>query len=169
VYPCADDDGYVVLSVATDAQWEGLKAALGEPVWALDEQLTTAAGRQAAHDDIDAALIGWLRGWTAADAVELFASFGVPAAPTIDSRRLNDLPQLRARGWLQRLLHPVAGELEYQSLPMTFSAMPRPVYTRAAPTLGQDNEQVLTELGLTADAIAALEADSIIGTRPAWL
>jgi crotonobetainyl-CoA:carnitine CoA-transferase CaiB-like acyl-CoA transferase len=169
VYRCADDDVYVVLSIATDAQWRSLQAALGEPVWALDERLATSAGRQAAHDEIDAALTDWLRAWTATDAVELFASFGVPAAPTVDTRRLNDLPQLRARGWLQRLQHPVAGELEYQSLPMTFSALPRPVYRRAAPTLGQDNDEVLTELGLSADEIAALAADRIIGTRPAWL
>jgi crotonobetainyl-CoA:carnitine CoA-transferase CaiB-like acyl-CoA transferase len=52
---------------------------------------------------------------------------------------------------------------------MTFSSMPRPVYRRPAPTLGEHNDAVLTELGLAADEIAALAADRVIGTRPVWL
>ncbi len=169
VYPCADEDRYVVLSVETDEHWHGLRQALGEPAWALDERLTTMAGRQQAHDDIDAALIAWLREWGVDAAVDHLAAQGVPAAPTVDARRLNNLPQLTARGWLQRITHPVAGALDYPGLPMTFSGLPRPVYTRGAPTLGQDNQVVLTGLGLSPDEIAALAADSIIGTRPAWL
>jgi crotonobetainyl-CoA:carnitine CoA-transferase CaiB-like acyl-CoA transferase len=47
--------------------------------------------------------------------------------------------------------------------------MPRPVYRRPAPTLGEHNHEVLTELGLGEEEIAALEADQIIGTRPVWL
>jgi crotonobetainyl-CoA:carnitine CoA-transferase CaiB-like acyl-CoA transferase len=47
--------------------------------------------------------------------------------------------------------------------------MPRPVYQRPAPTLGEHNHEVLAELGLTAAEIARLEAEQLIGTRPAWL
>ena len=73
----------------------------------------------------------------------MLAAYGVPAAPTIDARRLNWLPQIAARGWFQRMDHPVTGPIDYLGLPMTFSGMPRPLYWRAAPTLGQDNEEVL--------------------------
>ncbi len=52
---------------------------------------------------------------------------------------------------------------------MTFSGLPRPVYTRGAPTLGEDNFEVLTELGLAPAAIDALAADRVIGNRPVWL
>ena len=52
---------------------------------------------------------------------------------------------------------------------MTFSGLPRPVYTRGAPTLGQDNGEVLAALGLAPEEIRALAAERIIGTRPAWL
>jgi crotonobetainyl-CoA:carnitine CoA-transferase CaiB-like acyl-CoA transferase len=172
LYACADTetrDQYVVISVATEAQWAGLQAAMGHPAWADDERFATLAGREAAHDEIDDGISGWLREWYTDAAVEHLAAHGVPSAPTIDARRLNNLPQITARGWLQRITHPVAGALDYPGLPMTYSALPRPVYRRGAPTLGQDNEQVLTELGLTPDEIQALAADRIIGTRPAWL
>jgi crotonobetainyl-CoA:carnitine CoA-transferase CaiB-like acyl-CoA transferase len=172
VYACRDTetrDQYVVISVESPAHWEGLKAAMGHPAWADDERFATHAGRQAAHDEIDDGVSGWLREWYTDAAVEHLAAHGVPSAPTIDARRLNNLPQITARGWLQRITHPVAGALDYPGMPMTYSALPRPVFRRSAPTLGQDNDAVLTELGLTPEEIQQLEKDRIIGTRPAWL
>ena len=59
---------------------------------------------------------------------------GGSAEPTIDARRLNWLPQIEARGWFQKMDHPVTGAIDYLGLPMTFSGMPRPLYRRAAPT-----------------------------------
>ena len=172
LYPCADTaetDHFLCLSVETDAQWHGLQAALGNPRWSVDDLLSTAQGRGDHHDQIDAALTAWLSRWTLSDAVEQLAAHGVPAAPTIDARRLNDLPQLTARGFLQPIAHPVAGALKYLGLPMTFSALPRPVYTRGAPTLGQDNDDVLASLGLKPEEVTELETEKIIGTRPVWL
>jgi crotonobetainyl-CoA:carnitine CoA-transferase CaiB-like acyl-CoA transferase len=169
VYPCAEDDRYVALSVADDEHWARLRAAMGDPAWAADPALATLEGRLAGHDRIDEQLSAWLSNLGAEAAVDHLAAFGVPAAPTLDARRLNHLPQLAARGWFEAMDHPVAGRVLYESLPMTFSAMPRPIYRRPAPTLGQHNAEVLTELGLDAEAIAALEADKVIGTKPAWL
>ncbi len=172
VYAAADTpetDIFVALSIETDQQWAALVGALGNPSWARDPDLVRAEGRHRKHDAIDAALTDWLRARTVDDAVEHLAHHGVPAAPTLDARRLNELPQLRARGWFQRLAHPVVGELEYLGLPMTFSALPRPIYTRGAPTLGQDNAAVLGELGLSPQEIEALTASKVIGTRPVWM
>lgn len=169
VYPCTDDDRYVVLSVATDEQWRRLRALLGEPGWATDPALDTLEGRQAAHDRIDEEITGWLADQGCEAAAERLCDGGVPAAPTLQARSLNHLPQIWARGWFEAMDHPVAGRVLYESLPVTFSAIPRPIYRRPAPTLGEHNAEVLTELGLDEVAIAGLEGDRVIGTRPAWL
>lgn len=166
VYPCAEQDRYVVLSVDTDEQWDGLRAALGLED---DPALRTLEGRRAAHDHIDEAITAWLARQGLWDAVERLAARGVPAAPTLDARRLNWLPQLRGRGWFEPMEHPVAGLVEYVSLPMTFSALPRPVYRRPAPTLGQHNDEVLVELGVDEAERQRLAAERVIGTRPVWL
>lgn len=163
VYACADDDHYVVISVATGEQWRALRDLIG--VGGLD----TLDDRRREHDRIDAAITAWLAAQHAEPAVEILAAAGVPAAPTVDARRLNDLPQLTARGWLEPMDHPVAGRVLYEGLPMRFSATPRPVYRRPAPTLGQHNHEILGELGLDDSAIARLEAERIIGTKPVWL
>jgi crotonobetainyl-CoA:carnitine CoA-transferase CaiB-like acyl-CoA transferase len=169
VYGCRDDDRYVVLAVASDQQWSGLRDALGDPAWAKRPALATLAGRRADHDRIDAELTAWLADQHAEAAVEVLAAHGVPAAPTLDARRLNHLPQLRARGFFEAMDHPIAGTVLYESVPMTYSSMPRPVYRRPAPTLGEHNTEVLRELGLSDAEIEGLEADRVIGTRPVWL
>lgn len=77
-----------------------------------------------------------------------------------------DDPQLAARGYYQTLDHPVTGERRYPGWPMRFSFIEGDVYLRGAPTLGQDNDEILGgELGLSSDAIAELRARGIIGER----
>ncbi len=47
------DDSWVAIAVATDDQWQALRAALGEPDWAAGEALATAAGRREHEDLVD--------------------------------------------------------------------------------------------------------------------
>ena len=62
------------------------------------------------------------------------------------------------------------GELRYPGQPMSFSAFPRGLRRRAAPTLGQDNDAVLRdELGLSDEAIEALREAQVIGSRPSFM
>jgi crotonobetainyl-CoA:carnitine CoA-transferase CaiB-like acyl-CoA transferase len=157
VYAAADEDAYVVVSVETEAQRAALAAVLG--VGAVPSDL----------DEADALLAAWASERPMWSAVEELLAAGVPAAPTLDARRLNHLPQLSARGWFEALEHPVAGVVQYLSLPMTFSAMPRPLYRRPAPTLGEHNAEVLSAIGVTDAELRELEASKVIGTKPAWL
>ena len=54
-------------------------------------------------------------------------------------------------------------DARYTALPFKFSATPGVVH-RPGPTLGQDNDAVLGgRLGLTADELATLRADRVIG------
>src|SRR6201986_3438624 len=51
LYPCRGEEIWLAVAVETDAQWDGLRAELDLPD---DSALATMAGRQAAHDDLDA-------------------------------------------------------------------------------------------------------------------
>src|SRR5438067_2144237 len=48
VYRCAGEDRWVAVAVADDEQWLALRSALGDPPWAGDAALGSAAGRRAA-------------------------------------------------------------------------------------------------------------------------
>jgi crotonobetainyl-CoA:carnitine CoA-transferase CaiB-like acyl-CoA transferase len=73
-----------------------------------------------------------------------------------------------ARGYTEQLDHPIVGERDYPSLPFRFASVDRWLRT-SAPMLGQHNHELLTELGLSADEIAELEANDLIGTKPLGL
>lgn len=104
-YRCADSDRssdeWMVMSVADDAQWCALVAAMGSPGWACDPDLATEAGRRARHDELDERLAQWTAGRSTSEAVDLCHSAGVSAAPVLDEQALFADSHLAARDWFR--------------------------------------------------------------------
>ncbi len=161
------DDNWVAIAVATDAQWEALREALGRPTWAADESLCTAAGRRDRHDEIDAELAAWCRTRIGEQIVETLWPVGVPVAKVMQPHRQAGLAQLAARGFFESVDHPVNGAASHSTVPVQLSRGPAAFHRRPAPLLGEHNREVLTGLGFTDAEIAALEDDGVIGTEPA--
>jgi crotonobetainyl-CoA:carnitine CoA-transferase CaiB-like acyl-CoA transferase len=157
------DDSWVAIAVATDDQWVSLRRALGEPEWAADPVLASAAGRVQHHERIDALLGEWCRARSAGEIVECLWDAGVPAGEVIQPHRQAELAQIEFRKFFEELDHPVIGRSRYSTLPMRFSRAADKLHVRHAPLLGEHNAELLAELGLGADEIDALEADGIIG------
>ncbi len=166
VYRCAGNEQWLALSVDDDARWTGLVDALGSPAWAKDPALSTVTGRIDAHDQIDEHLAAWATERELADAVDTLLAHGVPAAPVTDARKVLDQQIFVERGFSEWIEHPVVGRQLISSIPYRWSGISRWLRT-PAPTLGQHNAEVLTDiLGLSADEIDALAAAGVIGTRP---
>jgi crotonobetainyl-CoA:carnitine CoA-transferase CaiB-like acyl-CoA transferase len=168
LYACRGVEQWIALAVASDAQWRALVALLGAPAWASDGGLATHAGRRAAHDLLDRELARFCSTQERDALVDRLLAHGIPAAPVIHPSELARNPQVRARGFLEAIAHPVTGTHEIPGLPMRFSARDR-WYRRPAPTLGQHTVEVLRELGLDDAALALLRDERIVGERPAGL
>lgn len=170
VYRCADKDEYVAIAVATDAQWEGLGRVLGDPPWAREAPLATAAGRRAAHDMIDAHIERWLSTRRRDDAVAALLAAGVPSAPLVNAHFIMPNPQLEHRPFFRVMTHPETGATRYPGLPMTISGVDADLHWGPPPTLGQHNEEILCgELGLSREALQDLRQRKIVGTRPVFM
>ncbi len=168
VHQCSDG-GQVALSVETDRHWKGLLAAA--PELELDRVTASAAlaDRFASRHALDERLSRWCRSQPAADVVDRLIAHGVPAAELEISRGGDRNPQVNARRFYEPVEHPLAGTHRFPALPVRFGRQPDRWFTRPAPTLGEHNAEVLGGLlGLDADELARLEADRIIGTRPAF-
>jgi crotonobetainyl-CoA:carnitine CoA-transferase CaiB-like acyl-CoA transferase len=169
VYRALGDDAWVAVSVETDAQWQGLVRALGEPVWARAPELANAPGRLAARDQLDAELERVIGTLERDAAVERLLAEDVPAAPIEHPNRTGENAQARARGFFQELEHPLTGKTPYPSYPARFDGHFAP-WRRPAPSLGQHNDEVLTELlGLSEDELKELREAGVIGERPSFV
>jgi crotonobetainyl-CoA:carnitine CoA-transferase CaiB-like acyl-CoA transferase len=91
----------------------------------------------------------------------------VPVGKVMQPHRQTELTQLAARGFFEEVGHPVNPRTRHSTLPFKLSRGPAGVHVQSAPLLGQHNHELLSELGLTGDEIAELEAAGVIGNAPA--
>jgi crotonobetainyl-CoA:carnitine CoA-transferase CaiB-like acyl-CoA transferase len=168
VYRCEGDEQWVALSVEDD-RWPALVELLGSPAWATAPALSTAEGRFAAHDEIDAHLAEWFAGRSRDDVWRELVGRGIAAAPVVDHRSVSTFELFTERGFFEVAEHPVAGAIALPGMPYRWSGIDRWIRT-PSPTLGQHNHEVLSGvLGLDADEIRRLEDDQVVGTRPLGL
>lgn len=175
LYACAGVDSlgqpeWLALSVETDAQWTALAGLLGRADWVTDPGLATRAGRQRAHDAIDAVLAAWLRDQPLESAVSRLLAAGIPAAPVTAARLGTRLEPIRTSDFVQTVDHPLAGSVPIPTQPLRFHDTDGRGLPRAAPLLGQHNGEILGgRLALSAAQIEQLRRDEIIGERPSGL
>jgi len=162
VYRCGDGD-WVALTVRNDGDWRNLVDALDRPLWVTDD-LATAAGRLANHDDLDQLVGEWFATLSAREAVGRLRSTGVPVGRMLRAPDMYDDPQLQAREFFVPLDNPKTGERRYPAWPVRFSFARAP-HRFGPPTLGQHNVEVLDELGVAEAERARFEAEGVIGTR----
>lgn len=159
-------DSWVAVAVATDAQWVALREALGQPAWAMDVELSSAAGRRSRHDRIDEELAAWCVSRSGDEIVETLWPAGIPVAKVMQPHRQTELPQLRHRRFFEHVGHPVNTAAPHSTLPVSVSHGPDHFHRAPAPLLGEHNHELLGQLGLTTEEIEALEEQGVIGTEP---
>ncbi len=160
-------DCWVAIAIATDEQWLALRDAIGQPEWAMNPELDTAAGRREHDRIIDEHLASWCRDLGADAIVDRLWGAGVPVGKVIQPNCQAELEQLQFRNFFEELEHPVSGRSRHSTLPIRFSSGPARFHTRHAPLLGEHNRELLAELGLSELEIDTLEKDGVIGTIPA--
>jgi len=158
IYPSSGKDQWIAISIETDAQWQALRRALGDPEWARAAGLETRAGRQAQHDAIDSGIAEWTRSRDRYAAMEALLAAGVPAGAVQRSSDLARDPQYLHREFQRFIEHPVMGRVPYAGVQYRIPGY-RPGPFSYAPLLGEHTDRVLHEqLGMTADEIAAARA-----------
>jgi len=162
VYPCAGEDAWIAIEVASDGEWQALVAAMGAPSWAREPRFATAAGRVAHQHDLDAHLAAWTRESGAYLLMAQLQEAGVPAGVVQHLNELLQDPQLAHRRHFMSLDHEVLGVLPYERSGFRLSASPGG-FDDSGPLLGEDNDTVLGEiLGLSAAEIEQLLVDDVI-------
>jgi benzylsuccinate CoA-transferase BbsF subunit len=162
VFRALGADRWVAIAVRDAADWRALCGAIGRADWRDDATLASAEARRARAEEIDAAISAWTATREAgAIEVELQAR-GVPAHAVLDMPGCYADAQLQARGHFVDLPHPIHGTVTIEASRSRLSHTPARLPERAL-TFGCDNQHVLSELlGMSDDAIAALQAKGVL-------
>ena len=161
-FPCAGDDNWCVLSVASDEQWRALCQAMDRPDWGGRDEYSTAERRRARADELEARIGEWTRGFEARELVKKLQAAGVPSAVVNGMEQVYDDPQLVHRGQWNRMDHPEIGAMSYQRAPYTLSESDGGP-DRRDPLLGEHNEYFYRELlGLAEDEFKTFTQEGII-------
>jgi crotonobetainyl-CoA:carnitine CoA-transferase CaiB-like acyl-CoA transferase len=152
----ATADHYISAAVQTNRQWIGLTRALGHPEWQDDPRFRTPALRQQNIDDRLRMTQEALLTRPAAEWLERLTAEDVPCAPVLTRSQVIQHPQVLANETLVETDHPVAGRLRQARPAARFSATPAGI-RRGAPVLGEQTDEILTELGYAPAQIASLK------------
>jgi len=94
--------------------------------------------------------------------LERFDAAGIPCGPILDYAEAFDTPQAQARTMSLTVDHPALGRVRTIGTPLKLSRTPLDA-SRPAPRLGEHTEEVLRELGYSADDVTALRAAGTLG------
>ena len=154
-------DGHLILAVGNDGQFARLCAIAGCNELATDPRFARNAGRVRNRAVLVPLLAAKLKTRTRAEWLTDLEAAKVPAGPINDLAEVFADPHVQHRGMAVELPHPAAGTVRLVASPIKLGATPVR-YRRAPPLLGADTEAVLAELGLDAEAIAALRRSGAI-------
>lgn len=160
-FPTAD--GHVILAVGNDSQFQRFCAVAGCPALAEDPRFSTNTARVQNREILVPLLKANMASRPSAQWIEMLEAVGVPCGPINNLAQVFDNPQIRHRGMVAHMDHPVSGSVDLLANPIRLSETPV-TYDRPPPPLGADTQDVLSRLlGLDQQTVSALVADGVVG------
>jgi crotonobetainyl-CoA:carnitine CoA-transferase CaiB-like acyl-CoA transferase len=140
------EDGWINVGAANQKTWLTLVECLEAPHLAQDPRFATNAERMTNLASLVEILTPLFATRTTQAWLDLFERAGMPAGPVLSIQDMLADPQTRARDMVVTTEHATLGRIETLGAPVKLSATPARV-ARAAPILGQHNDEIFRELG----------------------
>lgn len=154
VVPCRGEDEWVAVSIRTLEEM----AALGRVAGMVGEPSSDLGA-------VAEALASWARPQAKFEVARHLIAMGIAAAPVMRVDELLSDPHLAARGFFERVDHPVVGAKPHPRAAFRLGRTHEP--TRAAPVFDSDTNEVLARvLGTGPEELARLRSRGIVGGQP---
>ena len=158
----ATSDGYLVLAVGNDRQWQRFARAAGHDDWASDPRYATNPSRVEHRHRLVPQLEKLFAGRTTAQWLVLLTEADVPHGPVQALDEILDSPQVRARQMVHEVQDSAGRRYRLLGEPIHWTGRPQRA-ALAPPELGEHTGQVLGEwLGYQEQQIAQLRESGTI-------
>ena len=160
VFQCADNP--IMLSVGNDRLFASFCRLIKKPEWTTDERYTTNANRKENEEELVSKIKGIIKTKTANEWIRLLSDYKIPAGKVNTIEEAINQPQMQARDTVEKLVHPVVGEVKMIKSPLRFSSLN--ITSRyAPPLLGEHTEEFFKkELNIGGEELAELRRNFIV-------
>ena len=160
VFDCGRDEYLVICALAH--QWPQMVRALGMPELENDPRFATARARSDNNRLVADIVETWLRSFPSRDAaIAALEQQRIPCAPVLTLNDAMAQPHLLERGTVRQVKDPQIGPFAIPGSPVRFSAWSDNPEVRAD-LLGEHNDEILREAGLTKEDIAQLYSENVV-------
>jgi len=157
-------DGYVIICVANNMQWDAFVDAIGREDLKEDPRFHNQEGRSKNSDVIESIVCDWLKNFTVEGALKRLRENRVPCDSVMEIEDVLNDPQLKSRGMINELYHPKSGKtgIKTAGFPVHFTESDAGL-TESAPYPGQHTEEIYKGLlGISEEELRRLKDKEII-------
>jgi len=157
-------DGNIAICVFSNEQWKIFLEAIGREDCLNDPRFTNVEDRLKNAPEVEAIVVQWSQKYTTEEALVILRNKKVPCDPVLEIKEILQDPQLKSRGMIQELQHPLSGPtgVKAAGFPIRFYELSAD-FPAPAPLLGQHNEEIyLGLLKLSKEEFEELKKEKII-------
>ena len=154
-------DGYITMIAISDDEFRATTRAIGRPELADDPRFKSVFDRMQNAKVMTDIISGVVSQLATAEITARLEAEDVPHARVLTREDVLTNEQVTANGSIASFDDPRAGKMRLARNPARFDGEPLP-FRRPAPALGEHTDEVLRELGKSADDIAKLRASSAV-------
>jgi crotonobetainyl-CoA:carnitine CoA-transferase CaiB-like acyl-CoA transferase len=153
-------DGYMNIAVFGSKIWERFCDILGAPRWVTDERYHDKMGRSVNRDSLNLEINRLLAAQDRAYWIERLNAGGVACGLINNLQEVFEEPQIQHLGMVKDVVSSRQGAQKMVGQPMQLERTPSTI-ARAAPRRGEHTEEVLGELGLSADDLTRMKSEGV--------
>jgi crotonobetainyl-CoA:carnitine CoA-transferase CaiB-like acyl-CoA transferase len=157
-------DGNIAICVFANENWKVFLEAIQREDCLKDPRFANPEERVDHMDEVEALVTEWSRNRSTEEALGVLRKRKVPCDPVLEVKEVLEDPQLKARGMIQELEHPLNPRTGAKTagFPIRFSVRPAEDIP-PAPLLGHHNEEIYRGLlGLSREEMEELRKGKII-------
>ncbi|MDA0763050.1 MAG: CoA transferase [Proteobacteria bacterium] len=157
----AKDNKYISLSASMQSMWEKLAITIGEKELINDPKFISNSDRLNNQDHLDNVISKFMKKYNRDELLKLFSEAGVTVGPVLDISEIIDHPYIVDREILLEHENSEFGNiLMHQAFPR-LSKTPGKIL-KSAPSIGENTDDILKEIGITQLQIEQLRNKKII-------